>query len=38
MIADYYNQLAPYYKFMLQDWNASVLRQTAILDGVIREA
>jgi SAM-dependent methyltransferase len=37
MIADYYNQLAPYYKYMLQDWNASVTRQAAALDGVIRE-
>jgi SAM-dependent methyltransferase len=37
MIADYYNQLAPYYKFMLQDWNASVVRQAVALGGVIRE-
>lgn len=37
MIDDYYNQLAPYYRFMHQDWNASVGRQAAILDGVIRE-
>jgi SAM-dependent methyltransferase len=37
MIEDYYNQLAPYYKFMLHDWNASVARQAGILDGVIRE-
>lgn len=37
MSADYYNQLAPYYKYMLQDWNASVTRQAAALNGVIRE-
>jgi SAM-dependent methyltransferase len=37
MIENYYNQLAPYYKYMLQDWDASVSRQAAILDGVIRE-
>jgi SAM-dependent methyltransferase len=37
MMDNYYNQLAPYYKFMLQDWNASVSRQAAIFDGVIRE-
>lgn len=37
MINDYYNQLAPYYKFMLQDWNASVSRQATMLDSVIRE-
>ncbi|MGH7493199.1 MAG: hypothetical protein ACREOO_12500 [bacterium] len=37
MSDDYYNQLAPYYKYMLQDWNASVSRQGAALDGVIRE-
>jgi SAM-dependent methyltransferase len=37
MIDDYYNQLAPYYKLMHHDWNASVDRQATILDGVIRE-
>ena len=37
MIESYYNQLAPYYKLMLQDWNASISRQAGILDGVIRE-
>jgi SAM-dependent methyltransferase len=37
MIETYYNQLAPYYKFMFQDWEASVIRQAAALDGVIRE-
>jgi SAM-dependent methyltransferase len=33
----YYDQLAPYYKYMYQDWEASVSRQAAQLDGVIRE-
>lgn len=37
MIDDYYNQLAPYYQFMHQDWQTSVSRQADILDGVIRE-
>ena len=37
MIDAYYNKLAPYYKLMLQDWEASVARQAAVLDGVIRE-
>ena len=37
MIETYYNQLAPYYKFLFQDWEASVIRQAAALDGVIRE-
>jgi SAM-dependent methyltransferase len=37
MIDEYYNQLAPYYKLMLQDWNTSVSRQATVLDGVIRE-
>jgi SAM-dependent methyltransferase len=37
VIETYYNQLAPYYKFMFQDWEASVIRQAAALDGVIRE-
>lgn len=33
----YYDQLAPYYKFLFKDWEASVSRQAAQLDGVIRE-
>jgi SAM-dependent methyltransferase len=37
MIEDYYNQLAPYYKYLLQDWEASVTRQAGILAGVIGE-
>jgi len=33
----YYDQLAPYYKYIYADWDASVKRQAAALDGVIRE-
>lgn len=36
-IETYYNQLAPYYKFMLQNWDASVIRQATQLDGVVQE-
>lgn len=37
MVADYYNGLAPYYKLIYPDWDASLQRQAADLDGVIRE-
>ena len=37
MVADYYSQLAPYYKLIYPDWDASLQRQAADLDGVIRE-
>ena len=37
MIENYYNELAPYFKYIHQDWEASVKRQAAILDSVIRE-
>jgi SAM-dependent methyltransferase len=37
MINSYYDQLTPYYKFMLQDWNASLYRQADVLDIIIRE-
>lgn len=37
MIETYYNHLAPYYKHLFLDWNASVERQATVLDGVIRE-
>lgn len=37
MIEGFYNELSPYYKYIFQDWNASVDRHAAILDGVIRE-
>ena len=37
MTEAYYDSLAPYYKFIYQDWEASVKRQAAALDSVIRE-
>ncbi len=37
MPSTYYNRLAPYYKYLFLDWNTSVERQAAVLDGVIRE-
>jgi cyclopropane fatty-acyl-phospholipid synthase-like methyltransferase len=37
MTDTYYNDLAPYYKFIYQDWEASLQRQAKILDSVIRE-
>jgi len=37
MIESYYDALAPYYKLMYPNWEASVERQAAALDGVIRE-
>src|SRR5512138_447826 len=37
MIESFYDQLSPFYKYIFQDWNASVERHATILDGVIRE-
>lgn len=37
MIESYYNQLAPFYRYLYQDWEKSVLRQALVLDNVIRE-
>lgn len=37
MTEAYYNALAPYYKFIYPDWEASVKRQATALGGVIRE-
>ncbi len=37
MIAEFYDQLAPYYVFLYADWEASVKRQAAALDGIVRE-
>lgn len=37
MIESFYDQLSPYYKYIFQDWNASIERHAGILDGVIRE-
>jgi SAM-dependent methyltransferase len=33
----YYDQLAPHYRLVYRDWEASVKRQASALDGVIRE-
>jgi len=37
MIEGFYANLAPYYKWLHTDWNASVTQQASILDAVIRE-
>jgi SAM-dependent methyltransferase len=37
MTESYYDNLAPYYQYIYQDWDASIQRQAAALDGVIRE-
>ncbi len=37
MNEEYYDGLAPYYKFIYPDWDASIKRQAVTLDGVIRE-
>lgn len=37
MVADYYSGFVPYYKLIYPDWDASLHRQAADLDSVIRE-
>ena len=37
MIEDFYDQLAPYYKWIYPDWEASLVRQSGQLDALIRE-
>ena len=37
MLETFYNQLAPYYKYLYDDWSKSVEKQAAILDQVIQE-
>ena len=37
MLQSFYDQLSPYYKYLFQDWDASVERQASALDQVIRE-
>lgn len=37
MLDSYYNHLAPYYKYIYADWDASVQRQADALAGVIHE-
>jgi SAM-dependent methyltransferase len=33
----FYDELAPYYRLLFSDWEASVKRHAAVLDGVIKE-
>jgi SAM-dependent methyltransferase len=33
----FYDQLAPFYHLIYQDWDASIARQAAALDGIIKE-
>lgn len=37
MIESYYDQLAPFYRYLYQDWEESVFRHAQVLDNVIRE-
>ncbi len=37
MIDTYYNQLAPFYRYLFQDWEKSVHWHADVLDGVIRD-
>lgn len=37
MPENFYDQLSPYYKYLFQDWDASVQRQASALDQVIGE-
>lgn len=37
MIESYYNQLAPFYRYLFQDWEQSVVWHAEVLDNVIRE-
>jgi len=37
MTDSYYDQLAPFYKYIYQDWGSSVGKQAAVLDQVIQE-
>jgi len=37
MTEAFYDQLAPYYKFIYQDWEKGLEKQAAVLDQVIRE-
>lgn len=37
MTEAYYDQLAPYYKHIYRDWEASIKLQAKILDEIIKE-
>src|SRR4051794_39047527 len=36
-VATFYDQLAPFYHLIFPDWEASIQRQAADLEGIIRE-
>lgn len=36
-VEQFYDELAPFYHLIFQDWEASIQRQAAALDGLIRE-
>src|SRR5262245_39962503 len=36
-VADFYDQLSPFYSLIYADWHATVQRQASQLDAVIRE-
>ena len=38
MIEAFYDDLAPYYKWLYADWNASVTRHASTLDAVIQKS
>ena len=37
MIEEFYNNLAPYYKYIYPDWDLSMMRQASALDSIIQE-
>ena len=37
MTENYYDQMAPYYKYLYPDWEKSIQKQADQLDSVIRE-
>ncbi|MFA6584722.1 MAG: class I SAM-dependent methyltransferase [Elusimicrobiaceae bacterium] len=37
MTVDYYNRLAPFYKYMHRYWNESISRHAELLDSIIKE-
>src|SRR5512145_2202003 len=37
MLQSFYDRLSPYYKYIFQDWSASIDRQSKVLDEIIHE-
>src|SRR5215813_13575400 len=37
MTTDFYNQLSPFYHLIFPDWQATITRQAAALDAIIKE-